>query len=105
MRRKIPIKDKTFKKLIDQKYEILNEGKENAQKAQKLQERNQELEKKLNPLKNKLVDKMNKQEKKLDLGEYEVLMTTEIDENGEYNLVIDDKLEEFKQNFKKENYE
>ncbi len=107
MQRKIPIEDKNFQKLIDQKYDILNEGQQNAKEAQKLQDRNKELEQKLNPLKEKLLNKMNKKEEKLDLGEYEILETTEKDEEGNYNLVVKDRLEEFKEWFKNnsQNYE
>ena len=104
MERKIPIKNKLIQKLIDQKYEILDEGRENAKEAERLRQRNQELERQLEPIKQKLVDKMNKQEEKLDLGEFEMTDSTEKDEEGNYYITVVDKFEIFKKEFNKQKY-
>lgn len=99
MERRIPIQDEDIKQLVDKKNEILKEGQENAKKAQELQERNKELEEQLNPIKEELLDKSSEKEKDLDLKEFEVINTTETDEEGNYNFVIEDKYEIFKQSF------
>lgn len=103
--RKIKIKDQQLKDLVDKKYEILLEGKANAKKADKLRQRNTELEKQLEPVKNKILELMKKAEKDISLDEFEVILTTQKNEQKdkkEYNLVIEDHLEAFKENFKKQ---
>jgi len=99
--RKIKIKDQHLKDLVDKKYEILLEGKANAKKADKLRQRNTELEAQLEPVKNKILELMKKAEKDISLGEFEVILTTQKDKK-EYSLVIEDHLEAFKENFKKQ---
>jgi|GEM_PF-6604586 len=99
--RKIKIKDQHLKDLVDKKYEILLEGKANAKKADKLRQRNTELEEQLEPVKNKILELMKKAEKDISLGEFEVILTTQKDKK-EYSLVIEDHLEAFKENFKKQ---
>jgi hypothetical protein len=44
---------------------------------------------------------MKKAEKDISLGEFEVILTTQKDKK-EYSLVIEDHLEAFKENFKKQ---